>query len=110
MLSGDDMATEIFEALVASGAYAPITNPADPALDKVLVGMKVMYNAMVAHITTNMEISGVQVSDPAETVETYVAGSGDNGGALAGQIPIVGSVRQAAKTRTQSNDGTGRVS
>lgn len=68
------------------------------------------YDLLFAHIVANMAISGIQVSDPAETVETYVAGTGSNGGTLTGQIPIVGTVKQAAKTRTQSNDGTGRVS
>ncbi len=56
-----------------------------------------------------MGIKGIQVTEPEETIETYVAGVGSNGGDLSGQVPIVGSVVRSAATRNQSNDGMGLI-
>ena len=103
------MRDAVFEALFqnGNGVYGAMT---EGELADVKANMLLTYDAVVAYIVASMEISGIEVADPAETVETYAAGVGDNGGTLTGQIPIVGNVKQAAKTRTQSNDGTGRVS
>lgn len=107
-MSGTDMAGAIVDALVLANKFDGLS-PAQIATVKA--DMSIAYNAMVTYITANMEISGIQVSEPLETVETYAAGVGNNGGSMvAGLNPVVGSVIQAAKTRTQSNDGTGRVS
>lgn len=106
-MNGTDMAGEVVDALVAAGKFAGL-NPSQ--INQVKSDMSIAYNAMVAYIVANLEINGIQISEPSEPVETFVAGAGDNGGSLSGQIPIVGSVVQAAKTRTQSNGGTGLIS
>ena len=74
-------------------------------------------DGVISHIVSSMEIAGVTVGldgPPSQTVETFVAGVGTEGGALvAGAFPVVGSIRHGATTNmsgTQSNDGTGRVS
>lgn len=107
-MSGDDMATAIFEALVASNAYDPITDPADPDLAKVLVGMKAMYNAMVGYITTNMEIKGITVNTSTLlSLPTPVVPVPTDGGAAV-SVQMIGNADN--QTISQNNDGTGRVS
>jgi hypothetical protein len=106
-MTGEGMRDAVFDALFIAGSFGEMS---ESELSDVKDSMLIAEQARVEYIIENMEISGIEISDPSETVEVYTAGSGSNGGALTGQVPIVGSVVQAGKTRSQSNDGTGRVS
>ena len=62
---------------------------------------------LVDHIVANAEVKTVQVTDPVGTVETYVVGVGDHGGALvAGPNPVVGNVKKAVQTLDQTGSGS----
>jgi len=69
-------------------------------------------DAIIQHFKSNAEIKGVttnlDVAATGRTIETYVTGIGDKGGALAAGVnPVVGSVRtDKDTTATQNNSGT----
>ena len=99
---GNDLGDAVFGVINQSGM-----NASEKAALKV--ELRKVYSAVVTYIVANMGVKNIEVSEPAETIETYVAGAGNNGGSLTGQIPVVGSVKRAAATRNQSNDGTGLI-
>lgn len=107
-MSGSGMAEAIATALQSAGKLQGLS-PAQIVAYKN--DMAIVYNAMVGYIVANMEISGIQVSDPLSTVETFIAGAGSNGGTLnAPPYPVTGSVIKPAQTLSQNNPGVGRVS
>ena len=106
-MSGTDMAGAIVDALAAAGKLEGLSTAQKDALK---ADMSIAYNAMVTYIVANMEIKGVKISDPAATVETYAASVGNNGGNInAPPYPITGSIKKAAQTLSQNNDGKGLV-
>ena len=69
------------------------------------------------YLKTYMAISGIKIDLDAalggRTIETFVSGGGNNGGALASVSggPVSGSVKSSKDFKgTQSNSGPGRVS
>lgn len=94
-------------------------DPGDPAKRPTKAELRDISESIatgvINHIVANMEIKGVTVAldTGPRTIETYVAGAGSNGGALASVTggPVSGNVADSkADSGTQSNDGTGRVS
>jgi len=108
-MSGSGMANAIVAALQGANKLQGLSVA---QINTMKADMAIVYGAVVAYIVSNMEISGITVSDPSGTVETHLAGTGgDNGGTLnAGAYPVVGDIVKAAQTLTQNNGGTGRVS
>ncbi len=73
-----------------------------------------MAEKLMQYIVDQIEIKGVETDLDAgpRTIETYAAGVGDNGGALASATggPVSGHVDDAKdSTGTQTNDGKGLV-
>lgn len=101
------LAEDIVPALPASPSQAQ-TDARTAAVATVLN----LFTKRNAHVLANMEVKGIETTldSGIRTIETYVAGVGDNTGALAGAAPVVGTVKTAEKvTGLQTNDGTGRV-
>jgi len=107
-MNGTDMAGAIVGALAGAGKLAGLDDTQKAALK---ADMAIAYTAMVDYIVANIEIKGVKVSDPAITVETYLAGVGSNTGDLnAPPYPVVGNIKKAAQTLDQIGPSTGLVS
>ena len=105
-LNATQLTSNIISALEADSNFSNDLATNAPAQ---IAYLNIMCTEIVNHIVNNMEINGVTVQEPAGVIETYVAGVGNNGGSLTGQIPIIGNVNKAIQTHTQNNDGTGRV-
>lgn len=106
----DDLYTDSGMASIIS-ALPLSTSEKNALITQTKSSMENMANSIVTHIQDEAEIKNVQISDPAGTVETYIAGAGSNGGSLiaGGTYPVVGSTNKAAQTLNQSNNGTGLI-
>jgi len=98
------MANDVVDALVSAGKF--------PGLDAgqitdVKSDMAVSYNAMIAYIVANMEISGVTVNTSSLlSAPTPLTPIPNDGGAVVSS-QMVGNAD--GSTLIQNNDGTGRV-
>ncbi len=107
-MSGSGLSSAIVAALQSAGKLSGLSGPQITALTN---DMSIVYGALVDYIKANMEISGIQVSDPSSSVEVFTSGIGNNGGSLnAPPYPVSGTIVKPAQTLTQSNSGVGRVS
>ena len=98
-------------------------DPGDPAKRPTKAELRDLAESIatgvINHIVAYMEIKGVEtaIETPAQTVEVYAAGVGDQGGSLIAAGPpgaplISGIVKHGLTqnmTAKQTNDGTGRV-
>lgn len=113
-MNATDLKDEILALLTAKGF--DVENEFSRAADL----MDAIANGIVTHLINNMEIKGVTIAldgPPAQTVETFAAGVGTEGGSLIAAGPpgaplISGTIKHGFTQNmsgTQSNDGTGRV-
>lgn len=103
----DDMVQALIDADKLEGMESAQIN--DLKMDMIII-----EQAKWDYTKANLSIKGVQVDDPAGTVETYAGGVGSSTGNLVAAGPpgaplIAGSVKKLPQTLSQSNDGTGLI-